>query len=525
MKGIEVYKRLSRAVTRHAPLLRLIVPLIAAGSIGCFADLQPEEPKVTRMAAVSVLMAGWWMSEAIPFSVTALLPIPLLPLLGIADKNAVASAYMNDSLFLFIGSFLMAAAIERSGLHRRVALLVLVQLGVQPRRLLLGFIAVSAFWSMWLSNTATAAMMVPMAVAVMRQVQGDDEEADIPSHELVDFTRAATDEREQEVVGKELPAAEARGPQADDTPSWAVDDPAQSCGHPATARSADEAMLLKRYSRGVVLSCAYACSIGGMSTLTGTGATPDRGPITCRNRRAPSQTPVAGAFDQRCSAAALCPIGPNIVFSALWGQLYPESDTVSFGRWLLFGFPLAFVLLLFLWVYFCTVYCPPSTTRTISQMLDVRTLSTQLSNLGHVTWAEKVLMCQLAMLTCLLMTRNIHGGLGWGSQFSVAVGDGSVIAAFAILLFVTPARSPFTTSQAGAYDALPESSREAVEGVAVSEESTMLLQADAVRKIDWDVSALDVSTTLHTGSALSGGGFQMGTTWMLGIPITQCMQM
>jgi sodium-dependent dicarboxylate transporter 2/3/5 len=132
-----------------------------------FTDLAPDQPAATRMAAVAVWMAVWWMTEAVPLPVTALLPVVLLPLLGIMSGKQVAPLYVNSIIFLFLGGFMVALAMERWGLHSRIALRIILLIGGGPHRLVLGFMLAAAFLSMWISNTATTMMMVPIAMAVI----------------------------------------------------------------------------------------------------------------------------------------------------------------------------------------------------------------------------------------------------------------------------------------------------------------------------------------------------------------------
>lgn len=146
----------------------MLVPPVALGVL-LLADLDPGRPGVTRMAAVAILMAGWWITEAIPIPATALLPVALFPLLGIMPGGDVAGQYFNHVIFLFIGGFIFALAMQRWNLHRRIALKTILLLGTSPRLVALGFMAATWFLSMWISNTAATMMIVPMAMAIVSQ--------------------------------------------------------------------------------------------------------------------------------------------------------------------------------------------------------------------------------------------------------------------------------------------------------------------------------------------------------------------
>jgi len=146
-------------------LLGLVGGLVAA-LIFLFVDLDPANPLVSRTAAVAALMAIWWITEAIPIPATALLPVALFPLLGVMPGREVAGTYFNNIIFLFIGGFIMALAMQRWELHRRIALRVILLIGGGPKKIILGFMLATAFLSMWISNTATTMMMVPIALAV-----------------------------------------------------------------------------------------------------------------------------------------------------------------------------------------------------------------------------------------------------------------------------------------------------------------------------------------------------------------------
>jgi len=132
-----------------------------------FADLEPGKPEVTATLAVAALMAVWWVNETIPLAVTALLPIVLFPALGVLDGKTVSEVYMNHIIFVYVGGFMMALAMEKWNLHKRIALKLLVFIGVSPGRILIGFMATSAFLSMWISNTATTMMMIPIVLSIV----------------------------------------------------------------------------------------------------------------------------------------------------------------------------------------------------------------------------------------------------------------------------------------------------------------------------------------------------------------------
>ena len=148
----------------------LLGPLLAV-LILIFADIDSSRPEVTRMVAVVVWMAWWWLTEPVHLAVTALLPIVLLPLLGIAAVKPVAQSYMDDIIFLFIGGFLLAFAVERWHLHRRIAVRILLAVGTKPSGILLGVMLTAFLISMWISNTATVMMLLSAVLALLHQVE------------------------------------------------------------------------------------------------------------------------------------------------------------------------------------------------------------------------------------------------------------------------------------------------------------------------------------------------------------------
>ena len=147
--------------TIAGPLVGLGIPLLF--------DI-PGHEHADAMLGIVLWMAIWWLSEAVPLAVTALLPLILFPIMGIASAKETAPRYMTSIMFLFVGGFLIAQAMERCGLHQRIALVILAKLHSSPLQILLGFALTTAFLSMWISNTATTMLMVTIAIAVLSRL-------------------------------------------------------------------------------------------------------------------------------------------------------------------------------------------------------------------------------------------------------------------------------------------------------------------------------------------------------------------
>ncbi|XP_036882728.1 Na(+)/citrate cotransporter isoform X2 [Manis javanica] len=198
--------------------------------------------KLVRCAYVIILMAVYWCTEVIPLAVTSLLPALLFPLFKILDSKQVCVQYMKDTNMLFLGGLIVAVAVERWNLHKRIALRTLLWVGAKPAQLMLGFMGITAFLSMWISNTATTAMMVPIVEAMLQQMEATTAatEAGLGALELVDKGKAS-----------ELPGSPVifEGP----------------------AMGQQEDRDRKSMCKAMTLCVCYAASIGGTATLTGTG--------------------------------------------------------------------------------------------------------------------------------------------------------------------------------------------------------------------------------------------------------------
>lgn len=188
-------------------------------------------------AATAVLMGVWWMTEAIPIPATALLPLIVFPVLGEdVAVDDVGASYGSNIIFLFMGGFLLALAMQRWNLHRRIALRTVRVMGTRPAQMVTGFMLATAFLSMWVSNTATAVMMLPIGVSVLL------------------------------LLPKLL---EDSGAGSGDADGGALEDPGLEGADPQSAE-VKEAVIASNFGTALMLGIAYAASIGSLSTIIGT---------------------------------------------------------------------------------------------------------------------------------------------------------------------------------------------------------------------------------------------------------------
>ncbi|HKJ73966.1 MAG TPA: DASS family sodium-coupled anion symporter [Alphaproteobacteria bacterium] len=145
----------------------LILGPIAAAILLFLPTPAGLSPEGWRLAAVALLMAIWWATEALPIPATAFIPVIAFPILGITSTDAAAAPYMDPVIFLLLGGFIIARSLERWNLHRRIALNILARVGSSPSKIIFGFMLATALLSMWVSNTATTAMMLPIGMSVI----------------------------------------------------------------------------------------------------------------------------------------------------------------------------------------------------------------------------------------------------------------------------------------------------------------------------------------------------------------------
>jgi len=284
------------------------------------SDIEGLPWEAKAVAASTVWIACWWLTEAIPIPATSLLPIILFPLLGALEVGKVTAEYGNQIIFLLIGGFFIAIAMEKWRLHVRIALLIVKTIGTSPRKVIAGFMFATAFISAWISNTATAMMMVPIALAVIYHASKTGED--------------------------------------------------------------------KNFNTAIMLSVAYAASIGGVATLVGTT--------------------------------------PNLIFAGIYRTFY--GNEITFVRWASFGFPLAILILAVCWAYLVYVAYPPKTGAMGEGIED------EIAKLGKITIEEKRVLAVFLLVASLWITRAL-----WGRYLPLIL-DSSIAIFGAFLLFLIPSK-------------------------------------------------------------------------------------
>ncbi len=359
-------------------LLKLTLPPLLA--LPALLISSPPSPLVGRMAYAMLLIAAYWATEALPIAATALLPLVLFPVLGIMTADDVASAFFKDKNVLFFGGLVIAAALEAVRAHERIALKTLLLFGMQPRRLLLGFMAATAFLSMWMNNTATCAMMMPIADAVL-------------SHLSASAARIGGAASDPAAGGVDEAGTRASSTLAPPLPDRCDRESAQ-----------DGAEHLEGLGKALALGVAWSANIGGMATLTGTG--------------------------------------PNIVLAGQFNSLYPAAPALSFASWTVYAAPIAIATLAIAHSLLCARFLVRSAEGLYDVEATTRLIHAQHSSLGPPTYREAAVLADFVALATLWVTRSPGFMPGWGVLFGDRVTDATSAIAMALLLFALPSEKP-----------------------------------------------------------------------------------
>ena len=279
------------------------------------------------VAAVALLMVTWWATEAIPIPVTSLLPLALFPILGVTSIDTAALPYANKNIYLFLGGFLIALSIERSGLHKRLALMMIKKIGSDGPKLIGGFMIVSALISMWVMNTSTTLMLLPIGLAICS------------------------------VVAKTVPNMSEKDK--------------------------------NNFDKALLLSIAYAATIGGMSTLVGTA--------------------------------------PNIAFASFMSENVGQE--ISFVGWMKLGVPVSICMLALAWLILTKIIYPVnfSTSEETRNML-----SQMLNEMGPISKDEFKVGVVFFIAAGLWMFRSLI------DNYVIGLTDAGIAILVAISLFIIP---------------------------------------------------------------------------------------
>ncbi len=308
-------------------------PILFVLSLIVLPKISDLSPAAVKVAAVAFLMTIWWITEAIPIPATALLPLALFPGLGVLSAKEASAPYAHHLIFLFMGGFLIAIAMEKWELHRRIALHTIKFVGFSSNRIILGFMIATGFLSMWISNTATTMMMVPIGLAVIKQT--------------VEFI-----EKSNEIDLNTTP------------PNF-------------------------KFGTALMLGIAYAASIGGVATIIGTP--------------------------------------PNTILVGFVEQTYHFQ--IKFAQWMVFGVPLATIMLFIAWFYLTRFSSKPEIERLPGGK---ELLESELKRLGKMRKAERYVLIVFAVVALLWISRGfVHLGPD-------TIHDATIAMAGAILLFLIP---------------------------------------------------------------------------------------
>nr|XP_027807984.1 solute carrier family 13 member 4 isoform X1 [Marmota flaviventris] len=394
-------------------------------------------------AYVLIVTAVYWVSEAVPLGAAALVPAFLYPFFGVLRSSEVAAEYFKNTTLLLVGVICVAAAVEKWNLHKRIALRMVLMAGAKPGMLLLCFMCCTTLLSMWLSNTSTTAMVMPIVEAVLQELVSAEEEQLVagnssaeeaepisldvnsqPSLELIfvnedtsaaDFTSLMQNKNLNGVPTITNPLRTANQRQDKKQPSQ--EKPLGLTPSPRNQklnrkyRSQHDQMICKCLS----LSISYAATIGGLTTIIGTST--------------------------------------SLIFLEHFNNQYPAAEVVNFGTWFLFSFPISLIMLVvsWFWMHWLFLGCNFKETCSLSKKkktkreeLSEKRIQEEYEKLGDISYPEMVTGFFFILMTVLWFTREPGFVPGWDSFFEKKGfrTDATVSVFLGFLLFLIPAKKP-----------------------------------------------------------------------------------
>ncbi|XP_027006914.1 solute carrier family 13 member 4 isoform X1 [Tachysurus fulvidraco] len=462
-------------------------------------------------AYVLIVTAVYWVSEAVPLGAAALVPAFLYPLFGVLKSSEVASEYFKDTTLLLMGVICLAASIEKWNLHKRIALRMVMIAGAKPGMLVLGFMCCTVFLSMWLSNTSTTAMVMPIAEAVLQQLIYT---GIADSHDDSDTVETQEDENDKErnlsrnhlelsdcnnscktlepfSVAEEANGVAVKPAQGEDfpkppngyQPEVLVDVPVPK--KPKLRRDSmyptkKDQMICKCLS----LSITYAATIGGLITITGTST--------------------------------------NLIFAEQFNNRYPDAKVINFGTWFIFSLPIALIMLVltWLWLHFLFLGCNFRETcswskkrKTKREILSEKRIHEEYQKLGAISYPEVVTGVFFILMTLLWFTREPGFVPGWTFLFEKKGyrTDATVSVLLGFLLFLIPARKPWPSSSSSSSASTAIERKEDEEDEEEDPLAPMITWKDFLRLMPWEIVIL-----VGAGYALAAGCKVSGLSMWIG---------
>ncbi|XP_028624249.1 LOW QUALITY PROTEIN: solute carrier family 13 member 4 [Grammomys surdaster] len=462
--------------------------------------------KEAACAYVLLVTAVYWVSEAVPLGAAALVPAFLYPFFGVLRSSEVAAEYFKNTTLLLVGVICVAAAVEKWNLHKRIALRMVLMAGAKPGMLLLCFMCCTTMLSMWLSNTSTTAMVMPIVEAVLQELINAEEEqlvagnssteeaelmgVDISvsnrqtSVELIfvnedtsaaDFTSLMQNKNlngvpmvtksikraNQQQQKKQQPSQEKPGIQTPSSKNQEL--------NKKKYRSHHDQMICKCLS----LSISYAATIGGLTTVIGTST--------------------------------------SLIFLEHFNNQYPAAEVVNFGTWFLFSFPISLIMLVvsWFWMHWLFLGCNFKETCSLSKKkktrreeLSEKRIREEYEKLGDISYPEMVTAFFFILMTVLWFTREPGFVPGWDSFFEKKGyrTDATVSVFLGFLLFLIPAKKPcFGKKSAG------RTGQDTSKGI-----EPIITWKDFQKTMPWEIVIL-----VGGGYALASGSKSSGlSTWI-----------
>ncbi|CAF3396963.1 unnamed protein product [Rotaria socialis] len=400
-----------------APLILLPLPLIS-------------RTIEARCAYIVVLLTVYYVSEAIPYAVTSLLPLAFFPMAGIVPGETICLNYFKDITTLFVGSMILACTMEHVQLHRRLALFVLSIVGSSTKWSMAGLMCVTAFLSMWISNSAATSIMIPAAVAIIDEVENYHKNIQ-QQQQTPEVKRPPGDTTAEDEIGISRIKTIMLEEHTEQSPSQNnVSISHSDCmieynppGNQSvveleapTNNSLITQVDYRQLKSGFLISVAYSSGIGGLVTLVGTGT--------------------------------------NIFTKGFVDQYYATGKhafKITFSNFMLFGLPLGVIMLVLCWLWLQILYnrkeffhCKKDENARDSQRDLNAILKKQYDKLGPYSWRERVITILFIVLVVLWVTRDFSSTPGWQIIFRKNyVTDGTTAILFGTLPLILPDQNPF----------------------------------------------------------------------------------